>query len=187
MVQTTRVRDWSEAKLETWGGNYTTQGVNAGFSANPYRMISLKDHFSATALEAKPPTPFGLQIAKIKKLTTTHDNTLPQFLLNDLQNRPLNLVAILDGNPIFLKQYRYLKVFLARVSPGVTLIAQGHPPVRAAFNGSNYTDGNGFAAITIELKNPQDLARGVEYTLVPDSPAGDYRLDISSGAKLVVP
>lgn len=181
MVQTTRVRDWSEAKLDSWGSNFTNQGSNPGFSANPYRAIALKDH-------SKPATPFvGMQVAKISKLTTTKDQTLPEFMYNAVSNEPLSVVAILEGDPTFLREYRYLKFFLAHVSPGFTLTAPGRPTVRASINGHNYTDGRGFAAFIIALENPDDLTRGVEYTLIPDPPSGDYQVDTSSAAKVVVP
>jgi hypothetical protein len=174
--------DFSKAPMaQTWGMRYFIYHNDHPklSSVNPYRLISVRDHFGANAHLDNPPIP-ELQTVTITGLYLSNSPQVPDWVKKDLAQpwytRADFLIAAKEW--IVGSDYQQMSVFEKRVGHEFVLSAPQHPEVRARLSGHKYSDGHGtFQAHGVAIL-PEDrakLAAGVPYTIRPINVSQTYR------------
>jgi transglutaminase-like putative cysteine protease len=173
--------DLSEVPLaETWGMRYFKYPADQPklTSVNPYRLISVRDHFGANADLANPPVPLAeLRTATITVLYLPDSPKLPKWVADGLaQHRSKDdfLIGYKEWIPGVGNQMR---AFANRVGHEFLLTAPQHPDVRAHLSGLDLSTGDGsFQAYGAQVV-PEDKAKlvpGVAYSIQPIKGSDTY-------------
>ena len=178
--------DLSQVPLaETWGMRYFKYpaGQPRLSSPNPYRLISIHDHFGANARVENPPVPVAeLRTVTIIGLYRPDATNLPKWVMEGSDGKKWRgdfLAACKEWLP---GTYMQMRAFQKRASHDFLLVASGHPQVRAHLSGSSLSKGDGsFQAYGLEV-NAEDkdkLAAGVAYELRPINTSNTYRWQVA--------
>ena len=203
----------SQAPLaRTWGVRYFNYPADQPrlSSQNPYRLISVQDHFGARAQIPNPPwtnppattaassapgtnahaTAAEWRTATIIGLYLPNSPQVPQFVTDFLTSRHSDtdfLIACKEWLPGVSKQ---MNTFASHAGNDFILRAPPHPDLRARLDGSSFSSGDGaFQAFGARLC-PEDKARllpGVAYTIQPTNTSETFRWVVAPGVTLLKP
>jgi hypothetical protein len=182
--------DLSQVPLaQTWGMRYFKYPADQPklSSANPYRLISLQDHFGTNAHVDNPPVPLAeLRAVTIIGLYRPDAPEVPKWAADYLK-KPDN------GNDFVIACKEWLsgvenqmRVFYKHAGHDFLLTAPQHPDVRVQLSGLRQSTGDGsFQAYGAEVA-PEDKAKlvpGVAYTIQPINTSDTYHWIIAPGLK----
>jgi hypothetical protein len=174
--------DFSKAPMaQTWGMRYFIYRNDHPklSSGNPYRLISVRDHFGANAHLDNPPIP-ELQTLTIIGLYLPGSPKVPDWVKKDLAQSRYTRADFLVAAKEWVAggDYQQMAVFETRVGHEFVLSAPQHADVRASLSGDKYSDGHGtFQAYGVAVL-PEDkpkLATGVPYSIRPVNASQTYR------------
>lgn len=179
LTHTYTCSDLSEAPLhETWGKRwfqYPGDGLPKLSSINPYRLISVQDHFGANAQVENPPGG-ELRTVTIIRLYASDSPELPRWAsLGSPQFRHSVdfLIGCREWNP-----GASMQVFRKRAGQKFLLTAPQHPEIKAEPSGLTLSSGDGtFQAFGARIL-PEDklkLVQGVAYRIKPVNTSDTYR------------
>jgi hypothetical protein len=178
----------SEARLaQTWGMRYFRYPGQSGSkpedrdqpklsSINPYRLLSIHDHFGAKAHLDNPPVP-ELHTVTIAALLTKGSPAIPSWVREDVWQKTgsdflISFPEWLPDNP------NQMREFQKRVGREFLLTAAGHAPVKARLGGLDLSQGDGqFQAFGAQIA-PEDktnVVPGVPYRIEPANTSDTYR------------
>ncbi|MBI5766178.1 MAG: transglutaminase domain-containing protein [Verrucomicrobia bacterium] len=173
--------DLSEVPLPaTWGARYFKYPADQSqlSSVNPYRLISVADHFGANATIANPEVPPAeLRTATIIGLYRQGDKAVPAWVGDSpwQQGRVDFLIAYREW---IRGGYLQMRAFEKRVSHDFVLTAPACPEIAVQLSGLKLSTGDGsFQAFGARIA-PADRAkiqRSVDYTLRPRNKSDVYR------------
>jgi Transglutaminase-like superfamily len=178
--------DLSEAPLaSTWGMRYFQYpaGQPKLSSVNPYRLISVEDHFGANARVENPAVPKAeeWQTATIIGLYQKGSSMVPAGVDRAWErNRTDFLIAVREWVPG--RNYVQMREFESRASHDFLLVAPNHPDVRLKLSGQKFSAGNGsfqtFGAQVVPADRVK-LDRGVAYRIRPLNTSDTYRWQVA--------
>lgn len=173
MVQVARVNDWSEANLTTWG-LHQVQQKPAGFSYNPYRLISLEDRFFDADFERQNQGPFQ-ELKQIKMTSIKHvtDSSLSQSVRNNIPSSAQFFVTI-DTSDSLTYDYVYFRLFRQKASEAFGLRADGVPEVSLRIAGTQTNPEEQYAGFYLYAFDSSAMRSGVTYTLQAPPFVGEY-------------
>jgi hypothetical protein len=174
--------DMSQAPLaRTWGMRYFKYPADQPklSSENPYRLISVHDHFGANVRMDKPPVAVAeLRTVTIIGLYRAESPEVPKWASDqELWQRTQTgfLIASKEWIPEAANQMR---AFQKHVGHEFLLTAPNHPDVRARLNGRDDSAGDGsFQAYGAQVV-PEDKAKlipGVAYGIKPENISEIYK------------
>jgi hypothetical protein len=166
--------DMSQTPLaQTWGMRYFKypEGQVKLSSINPYRLISVQDHFGANARIDNPPVPVAeLRTVTIIGLYRSDSPAVPKWVADPEMWRRTQtdfLIAFKEWIPTGANQMR---AFQRRVGHDFVLTARGHPDIGARLSNPKYSAGDGsFQAYGAQVV-PEDKAKlvpGAAYNIQP--------------------
>jgi hypothetical protein len=184
--------DLSQVPLaQTWGMRFFKHPADQPklSSVNPYRLVSVQDHFGSNAPVANPPVPPAeLRTVTIIGLYPKGSAAIPKWVTehDDWQRNGTDfLIACQEWVP---GTYRQMSAFRKRAGHEFLLTAPGHPDLRAHLNGLSLSDGHGtFQAYGAQL-SPEDKARlapGVAYGVQPLNISDTYHWAVAPGVNLL--
>jgi hypothetical protein len=159
-------------------------------SLNPYRLLSVQDHFGANAHLDNPEVPLAeLRTVTIIGLYPKGSAAIPKWVTenDDWQRNGTDfLIACREWVP---GKYRQMSAFSKRAGREFLLTAPGHPDSKAHLNGLSLSDGHGtFQAYGAQL-SPEDKARlapGVAYSIQPLNISDTYHWAVAPGTSLLL-
>lgn len=177
--------DMSQVPLaETWGRRYFdyrhTEPDAKLSSSNPYRLVSVSDHFGTDAHVDNPfvPPPAELHTVTIRRLLRPDSPDLPSWV-NPPGKPPLSTSAdfLLDAVEWLPGSHMQMRTFLSHATHRFVLTAPGHPDLSVTLTGGSLSQGDGhFQAYMAKIDpaaRPQ-LVPGIPYTLhLADEPQDD--------------
>jgi hypothetical protein len=179
--------DLSQVPLaQTWGMRFFKYpaGQPKLSSVNPYRLLSIQDHFGANAHLDNPEVPLAeLRTVTIIGLYPKGSAAIPQWVKEESGTD--FLIACREWVP---GKYRQMSAFSKRAGHEFLLSAPGHPDLKARLNGLTLSAGDGsFQAYAAQLA-PEDrakLAPGVAYSIQPLNVSDTYRWAVAPGTTLL--
>jgi serine/threonine protein kinase len=145
-------------------------------SINPYRLLSVHDHFGARAHLDNPPVP-ELRTVTIRGLLTKGSPAIPDWVREDAWQKSGSdfLISFPEWLPDDPNQMRE---FQKRVGREFLLTAADHAPVKARLGGLDLSQGDGqFQAFGAQIA-PEDktnVVPGVPYRIQPVNTSDTYR------------
>jgi hypothetical protein len=188
--------DLSDVPLaQTWGMRYFHYPADQPklSSVNPYRLISVADHFGANANLSNPPVPpVELQKVAIIGLYGNDAPEVPEVFKkswSEMASRPDVpdfLIAIKEWLPNAPNQMRALQ---GRIGRKFVLKAPGHPQIRAHLTQLDMSSGGNFQAFgaQIDAEDKPKLVPGAAYSIEPINISDTYRWLVASNVALVLP
>jgi hypothetical protein len=159
-------------------------------SSNPYRLVSVHDHFGANARVENPGAPVAeLRTVTITRLLLPDAATLPGWAKESLardKGRPDLLIAFKEWAP---GSYLQMRAFEKRAGHDFVLMAPGHPDVAVRLGGLKLSSGDGsFQAYGIEIPETErgKLLPGVAYAIRPANTSDIYRWQVAPGLLPVI-
>lgn len=175
----------SDAPLAaTWGMRFFNYpaGQPKLSSSNPYRLISVTDHFGANAHVDNPPAPLAeLQTVTIVGLYPADSPTLPGWVdRNSLQRSNVDfLIAIREW---VAGTYNQMRAFDKRAGHNFVLTAPSHAEIRVQLSDLRLSTGDGsFQAFGARFvaDDRAKLERGVSYSIRPFNESDTYRWQVA--------
>jgi hypothetical protein len=166
---------------QTWGMRYFRYPADQPklSSVNPYRLISVSDHFGTnTQLDNPPVSPAELRKVTIIGLYRKGSSTIPKWVTEDTWKKTGTDFLIRCQEWITGGAYQQMRAFSKRVGHEFLLTAKDHPTVRAHLNGWNLSQGDGqFQAYGAQVaaEDRAKLAPGVAYSIQPINTSDTYR------------
>jgi hypothetical protein len=184
--------DLSQVPLaQTWGMRFFKYpaGQPKLSSVNPYRLLSIQDHFGANAHLDNPEVPAAeLRTVTIIGLYPKGSAAIPSWVTehDDWQRGGADfLIACREWVP---GTYRQMSTFSKRAGQEFLLSAPGHPDLKARLNGLTLSTGDGsFQAYAAQLA-PEErakLAPGVAYNIQPLNVSDTYLWVVAPGTTLL--
>jgi hypothetical protein len=173
--------DLSQAPLaETWGMRYFKYPADQPrlSSANPYRLISVRDHFGVNAQPDNPPVPRAeLRTATIIGLYTKGSPAVPKWVMEDTWKKTGTDFLIACREWISGGAYNQMRAFQKHAGHDFLLTAPGQPDVRVHLNGLTLSTGDGsFQAYGAQIA-AEDRAKpvpGIAYSIRPINISDTY-------------
>ncbi len=174
--------DLSQAPLaETWGMRYFKYpaGQPKLSSINPYRLVSVHDHFGTNAHVDNPPAALAeLRTVTIVGLYRPDSPELPKWARDALGQRNFGVDFLISGREWIPGSYMQMRAFRKLAGYEFLLIAPQHPNVRACLTSLNQSSGDGsFQAYGAQIV-PEDKAKlvpGAAYSIQPINTSETYR------------
>ena len=172
--------DLSHAPLaETWGMRYFKYPADQPrlSSANPYRLISVRDHFGVNAHLDNPPVARAeLRTATIIGLYSKGSPAVPKWVTEDTWKKTGTdfLIACREWIP---GDYHQMSAFRKRAGHDFLLTAPGQPDVRVHLNGLTLSTGDGsFQAYGAQIaaEDRAKLVPGIAYSIQPINISDTY-------------
>lgn len=183
--------DLSQVPLaQTWGMRFFKYpaGQPKLSSVNPYRLLSIQDHFGANAHLDNPEAPVAeLRTVTIIGLYPKGSAAIPSWVNQDTwrESGPDFLIACREW--ISGATHHQMSGFKKRAGQEFLLSAPGHPDLKARLNSLTVSTGDGsFQAYGAQLV-PEDRARlapGVAYNIQPLNVSDAYRWVVAPGTTL---
>jgi hypothetical protein len=182
--------DLSEVPLaQSWGMRYFKYPANQPklSSVNPYRLISVRDHFGVNVQLDNPPVQLAeLRTATIIGLYQKGSPSIPKWVTDKIwQNLQTDfLIAYKEWIPGAPNQ---MHAFSKRVGHEFELIAPQHPKVRVFLNGVDISSNGSFQAYGAYVV-PEDRSKlmpGVAYSIHPINISDTYRWVVAQDMKLL--
>jgi hypothetical protein len=186
----------SEASLaETWGMRYfdyqdTDQPKLS--SINPYRLISVQDHFGTNANLSNPPVPPAeLTTVTIIGLLNPDSPAVPPWASDYFIKNPDNGIDFLIASKEWIPGVNtQMRAFQKHVGHEFLLNAANHPNIKVHLSGLNQSSGDGsFQAYGAQIV-PEDkalLVPGVKYQIQPINISDTYRWQVASNVTFLAP
>jgi transglutaminase-like putative cysteine protease len=178
--------DLSQVPLaETWGVRYFKyrEAEPKLSSVNPYRLISVRDTFGASAHVDNPTVPAAeLRTVTIIALYRPGAAELPKWVEDGpaMAKRGIDfLIACKEWIP---GTYYQMRAFEKRAAQDFLLVASGHPEIKASLAGLRLSQGDGtFQAYALKVvaADKDKVAAGVAYELKPKNTSDTYRWEIA--------
>jgi hypothetical protein len=177
--------DLSQVPLaQTWGMRYFRYpaGQPKLSSSNPYRLISVHDHFGTNAHVENPVVPVAeLRTVTIIGLLRPDASELPKWVMDGWKpgRKPDFLIAFKEWVP---GTYRQMRAFRKRAGHEFMLTAPGHTDVSAHLGGSNFSSDDGtFQAYEMEIlaTDRGKLSPSVAYGIKPINTSAVYRWQVA--------
>jgi serine/threonine protein kinase len=185
--------DLSQVPLaQTWGMRYFKYPADQPklSSVNPYRLISVHDHFGANASLDNPPVSVAeLRTVTIIGLYPKGSPAIPAWVKEETWQKTGTdfLIASQEWGPD--GSYHQMSAFEKRVGQEFLLAASGHPTVKAHLNGLTLSSGHGsFQAYAAQFA-AEDKARlvpGVAYNIQPINTSETYRWVVTPDITLLM-
>ncbi|MGA2222632.1 MAG: transglutaminase domain-containing protein [Verrucomicrobiia bacterium] len=174
--------DLSQAPLaQTWGMRYFKYPADQPklSSENPYRLISVHDHFGANAhLDNPPVPPAELRTVTIIGLYPQGSPAVPKWVTEDTWKKTGTDFLIACQEWIPGGAYHQMRAFEKRVEHEFLLTALEHPTVKAHLNGLCLSTGDGsFQAYAAQFatEDKAKLVPGAAYSIQPLNASDTYR------------
>jgi hypothetical protein len=174
---------------QTWGMRYFRYPSSQPrlSSTNPYRLISVSDHFGAESKVDNPAVPISeLRTATIIGLYRPGSPELSEFEgAGRGSTRTDFFASFKEWVP---GTYLQMRAFEKRAGHEFVLSASGHPDLRARLNGLKISRGDGtFQAFGVELwqEDRDKAAPGIAYSIMPINTGDTYRWQVSPGLRPV--
>jgi beta-lactamase regulating signal transducer with metallopeptidase domain/protein involved in polysaccharide export with SLBB domain len=173
--------DLSQIPLaQTWGMRYFKYpaGQPKFSSVNPYRLISVHDHFGSNAHVDNPPVPPAeLRTVTIIGLYPKGSPAVPKWVTEETWQKT-RTDFVIAGQEWISSGYSQMRAFEKRAGHQFLLAAPGHPTVRAQLNRLTLSQGDGkFQAYGAQVL-PEDrdkLVPGAVYSIQPINTSDTYR------------
>jgi len=185
--------DLSQVPLaQTWGMRYFKYPADQPklSSVNPYRLISVHDHFGANASLDNPPVSVAeLRTVTIIGLYPKGSPAIPAWVKEESWQRTGTdfLIAGQEWGPG--GSYHQMSAFEKRAGQEFLLTASGHPTVKAHLNRTTLSSGDGsFQAYAAQFAT-EDKARlvpGVAYSIQPINTSETYRWLVAPDVTLIM-
>jgi hypothetical protein len=175
--------DLSQVPLvQTWGMRYfkyPADGQPKLSSINPYRLISVDEHFGAnTQIENSPVPVAELRRVTIIGLYFPDSPELPKGVSDGLAQRDFNFDFLIACKEWIPESNMQMRVFRKRAGHEFLLTAPQYPNVRARLTSLDVTSGDGsFQAYGAQVL-PEDKAKlipGIAYDIQPINTNDTYR------------
>lgn len=172
-----------EAELHTtWGMRwfkYPEDGQPKLSSINPYRLISVQDHFGANAQMDNPPVEIAeLRTVTIIGLLPPDSPQLPQWVSEGLAQSKTQVDFFISCKEWIAGSYRQMRTFSKRAGNDFLLTAPQQPDIAVKLSGLKVSKGDGsFQAYGAQIQ-PEDkakLAAGIAYGIKPINVSDTYR------------
>ena len=172
----------SQAPLaRTWGMRYFQYPADQPrlSSMNPYRLISVQDHFGTHSHVENPEIPVAeLRAVTIIKLYRPDSPELPKWVAENLAQHNAKIGFLIGCKEWVPGSYMQMRAFQKRVGHEFLLTAPQHPEIRAHLSGLSLSRGDGsFQAYGVQVL-PDDkpkLVPGVAYSIRPINISDTYR------------
>ena len=185
--------DLSQVPLaQTWGMRYFKYPADQPklSSVNPYRLISVHDHFGANASLDNPPVSVAeLRTVTIIGLYPKGSPAIPAWVNEETWQRTGTdfLIASQEWGPD--GSYHRMSAFEKRAGQEFLLTASGYPTVKAHLNRLTLSSGDGsFQAYAAQFA-AEDKARlvpGVAYNIQPINTSETYRWVVAPDVTLIM-
>jgi serine/threonine protein kinase len=185
--------DLSQVPLaQTWGMRYFKYPADQPklSSVNPYRLISVHDHFGANARLDNPPVSVAeLRTVTIIGLYPKGSPAIPAWVKEETWQKIGTdfLIAGQEWGPD--GSYHQMSAFEKRAGQEFLLTASGHPTVKAHLNRLTLSSGDGsFQAYAAQFA-AEDKARlvpGVAYNIQPINTSETYRWVVAPDVTLIM-
>jgi hypothetical protein len=166
---------------QTWGMRYFKYSADRPklSSANPYRLISVHDHFGTNAhLDNPPVPPAELRAITIIGLYQPDSIEVPKWARDDLTQHNGEIDFLIACKEWVAGGYNEMRAFQKRAGHEFLLTAPQQPEVRVHLAGLNLSTGDGsFQAYGAQVV-PEDktkLVPGVAYNIQPINISDTYR------------
>ena len=164
---------------ETWGMRFFRyRDVQPKLSSvNPYRLLSVRDHFGAEARIENPDVPAAeLRTATIVAMHRSDSAGIPQWIDREViaKSGADLLIAFKEWIP---GTHMQMRAFEKRVGQEFTLVAAGQPELRAKLASLKLSVGDGsFQAFTLRVVSPdrENIVAGADYALQPINTNSNY-------------
>ncbi|MGA2178721.1 MAG: DUF4019 domain-containing protein [Verrucomicrobiota bacterium] len=185
--------DLSQAPLaQTWGMRYFKYPADQPklSSVNPYRLISVHDHFGANARLDNPPVPVAeLRTVTIIGLYPKGSPAIPKWVTEETWQKTGTdfLIASREWDPD--GSYHQMSAFEKRAGQEFLLAASGHPTVKAHLNHLTLSSGDGsFQAYAAQFatEDKAKLVPGVAYNIQPINTSETYRWVVAPDITLLM-
>ena len=174
---------------ETWGSRYAKydQATPKLSSINPYRLISVSDHFGS---HANIPNP-EVDNDELKKVTISElywKNALPAAVSST--NDPTGSDFYI-GIQEYIPQFRLqLREFAAHAGHDFVLSSPGHPDLKVSLSGMKISNGDSarryqLFGVRIAPESKPLLAAGVAYSIRPINVSETYFWTVRTGVSLL--
>jgi hypothetical protein len=174
--------DLSQVPLaQTWGMRYFKYPADQLklTSINPYRLLSVQDHFGANAhLDNPPATVNELRTVTITGIYGKGSPAVPQWVNQDANWEKTGADFLIAAKEWLPGVDRQMNRFAKHAGHDFRLVAPEHPDLRAHLNGWSVSTGHGdFQAYGAQIasEDKSKLAPGVLYTIQPINVSEDYR------------
>jgi transglutaminase-like putative cysteine protease len=167
---------------ETWGMRwfkYPADGQPKLSSINPYRLISVQDHFGAKARVGNPPVPIAeLRTVTMVGLFRPDSPELPKWVRDALAERDSGVDFLIACKEWIPESPMQMRAFRKRAGHNFLLTAPQHPSVRACLTSLNVSSGDGgFQAYGARVLSEDKamLVPGIAYGIQPVNISDTYR------------
>jgi hypothetical protein len=196
MVHVHTFNDLSEANLAaTWGRRFALGQRDQMFPAsNPYRALTIDDHFGRHAKVPNPPAENEHKHLTISKAYWADSKDVPdpvRQMVAHAQAGPGRLYVHIDEWFPNAGDHLQYKVFMNRADPHFILRAKGQPDLRGQLS-MGFVTGDvdkSTKLCEIEVVIPQDqlakMAKGVAYTLQPVNAVPGYTWKVKEGVAVI--
>ena len=185
--------DLSQVPLaQTWGMRYFKYPADQPklSSVNPYRLISIHDHFGANARLDNPPVSVAeLRTVTIIGLYPKGSPAIPAWVKEETWQKTGTdfLIASQEWGPG--GSYHQMSAFEKRAGQEFLLTASGHPTVKAHLNRLTLSSGDGsFQAYAAQFatEDKAKLVPGVAYNIQPINISETYRWVVAPDITLLM-
>jgi transglutaminase-like putative cysteine protease len=175
---------------KTWGMRYFDYNESEPklSSENPYRLISVSDHFGSQSHIDNPDVPIAeFRTVTIDGVYLADSKALPDFFHSPQVTK--------TGKDIFISYKERLsaahpmRTFFKQAGHEFLLKAPGHDSVRVHWSGGASISAHGTETIAAQI-DPQDkpkLAPGVQYGIEPTNISDTYKWVVAPDVKLEIP
>jgi transglutaminase-like putative cysteine protease len=181
--------DLSQTPLaQTWGMRYFHYPADQPklSSVNPYRLISVHDHFGRDSHEDNPPVaPAEYRTVTIDRLIPGDAPQLPEFFRS---------VAIKDKVDYFISYKERvdgahpMRSFFKRAGHEFTLTAPNCPPIKIVWTGASVSEDDlQTVAARIDAEDRHKLVPGIAYTIEPNNVSDVYRWVVQPDVIITIP
>ena len=178
--------DLSQVPLaQTWGMRYFKYPADQPrlTSVNPYRLISVHDHFGAHADLANPPVPPAeLRTVTITALYRPDSPELPKWVADGLAQHHAREDFLIGCKEWLPGVDNQMRAFANHVGREFLLTAPQHPDIRARLSGLDLSAGDGsFQAYGVQIvpADKANLVPGIAYTIQPSNTNATYRWTVA--------
>lgn len=186
--------DLSDVPLaQTWGVRFAHKAYLSPSlsSINPYMLLSVKDRFGKYGNIQNPPAP---ALAELRTVTVErlYRPDAPELEGLGISSDPAEFYAY-TSEWIVDQDWHQLRLFQNRASNAFVLRSEGHPDLSAQvvcnITGDTANDkehGGRFHGFGLRLLDPEKVAPGAQYKLVPINKSGDYQWRVADTATITV-
>ncbi len=185
--------DLSQVPLaQTWGMRYFKYPADQPklSSVNPYRLISIHDHFGANARLDNPPVSVAeLRTVTIIGLYPKGSPAIPKWVKEETWQKTGTDFLIAGQEWLSGGSFHQMSAFEKRSGQDFLLTASGHPIVKAHLNHLTLSSGDGsFQAYAAQFatEDKANLVPGVAYNIQPINTSETYRWVVAPDITLLM-